>query len=248
MKSDTVVVVLISLAAALVLFNQYSISSISSAAGQSGFLGIPSGFLHFGGSDISKVDVMQSHSTQQTVALLFPVDKIKTISDAAKIMLPTGTPEYGPALGISYDDPVAALDILENKVYPMMANSLQSDSAAWERYVSLATKPVGISCDFCCGVGTVAVNSKGQLICGCSHNIALQGLTMWLIKNTNYSNAQVLQEVIRWKSLWFPKDMVGMAYQVATQGVPSTASGSPSAEAQGSAAGLDQLSGQVGGC
>ena len=77
--------------------------------------------------------------------------------------------------------------------------------------MNLATKPVGISCEFCCGVGAVGITSSGELRCGCAHNPAIQTLTMLLMKDTNMDDAEVLREALKWKSLWFPRDMVGLA-------------------------------------
>jgi len=247
MKSDSTVITLIVIVAALVLFNQYMVFSINNSVNGGS---IVSGFFQFGSSDIANVDVTQSKSTAQSVALLFPIDKIKTVDDAIGVMISKGTPDYGPALGMSYDDPVGSLNILQNKVYPEMAKTLPSDSATWQRYLNLATKPVGISCEFCCGVGTVSITSKGQITCGCSHNLAVHGLTMWLMKNTDYTDAQILKEVLKWKTLWFPKNMVMVAYQDATQGVaaPAGSSSASSSGSSGSSSDLNQLSGMVGGC
>jgi len=50
--------------------------------------------------------------------------------------------------------------------------------------------------------------------------------------NTDYSDAEVLREVYRWKTLWFPKDMVGLALEIAG----------------GNTDVLNELPGMVGGC
>ncbi len=204
--------VLIILAAAVIIFTQFQISSINSALESS-----PKKNTVFGGDNLKNVDVSQIKSTAQGIATLFAVDKIKTAQDAINAMIPTGTPEYGEEIGgISYDDPVAALNYLARQLYPRIKQDVkQNDPDAWQRYLNLAAQPRGIACEFCCGVGPQGVDQNGNLRCGCQHNPAAQAIALWLVKNTDYSDAEVLREVYRWKSLWFPKNMVGLALKIA---------------------------------
>ena len=53
---------------------------------------------------LDKVDLTTIKSTGQSVATLFPIDKIKTQQDAVDILIPKGTPDYGTVLGVSFDD------------------------------------------------------------------------------------------------------------------------------------------------
>ncbi len=214
--------VLLVLFAAILLFNQYQVMGLTSS-GSSGF--------SYGGDDLSDVDVTQIQSTAQGIALLFPVSEIKTTEDAIAIMIPTGTPEYGEAMGVSYDDPVTALSLLENG-YASLKAQAQADPVVWDRYLALAAAPRGISCEFCCGVGAQGISADGTSRCGCAHNPAVQSVTLWLMLNTDYSDAEILREVYRWKSLWFPQDMVGLALQIAG----------------GDTSVLEDLPGMVGGC
>lgn len=205
--------------------NIYSLSSLSDklVGKRSSGLGLS--------KDVDDVNLASIRSTGQSIAFLFPVEKIKTQQDAIDILIPRGTPEYGDALGVSYDDPVSALNKLARQTYPQIKAELKQDPVLWNRYLNLATKPVGISCEFCCGVGPTGISGDGELTCGCSHNPAIHALTMWLMKNTDYSDAEILREAIRWKSLWFPKDIVNLGLK---------ASGGDIEE-------LD-LPGMVGGC
>ena len=50
--------------------------------------------------------------------------------------------------------------------------------------------------------------------------------------NTEYSDAEILREVMAWKSLWFPKDMIGLGSKI--QGGDDSV--------------LKDLPGMVGGC
>lgn len=208
----------------LILFNQYQVFALNEMTGNS--------IAYFSGNtDLSKVDVSEIQSTAQGIALLFPVNEIETTEDAIAIMIPTGTPEYGEAMGVSFDDPVTALSLLENGYYTLKEQA-QADPVVWERYLNLAAEPRGVSCEFCCGIGAAGVTKEGKSKCGCAHNPAAQSVTLWLILNTDYSDAEILKEVYRWKALWFPKDMVGLALEIAG----------------GDTDVLQDLPGMVGGC
>ncbi len=191
----------------LLLFNLYQVQSLGVMTGNS---------IHFSysGYDLSDVDVTQIESTAQGIAVLFPINDIKTTEDAISVIIPTGTPDYGVAMGVSYDDPVTALSLLEN-AYTTLKKQAQDDPEVWARYLTLAAAPRGISCEYCCGVGPQGVTADGTLKCGCAHNPAVQSITLWLMLNTDYSDAEILREVYLWKSIWFPKNMVGLALQIA---------------------------------
>ena len=196
------IIIMIAIVAVLLIFNQWQISSISNMLS--------------GG--IKKVDVSEIYkikSTAQSVASLFPVENIQTADDAVAMMISQGTPEYGEAMGISFDDPVGALNILSNAYNGVKADIKQNNPDVWERYLNLATKPVGISCEFCCGVGAVGITNSGELRCGCQHNPAIQTLTMLLMKDTSMNDAEVLREAMKWKAVWFPKDMINLALKAA---------------------------------
>ena len=229
-QSEKIGLYLMVAVAVLILFNQWQINSISSyvdkARGISGLATLG------GGKDVSGVDINELKSTGHSVAALFPVEGIKTAQDAISVIIPTGTPDYGNALGISFDDPTGSLSTLSGKVYPYMLNEIKKDQAAYQRYLSIVLKPVGISCEYCCGVGPIGASKDGSSACGCQHNPALLGLTMWLVQNTDYSDTEIIREALRWKALFFPKNMVELALTVAG----------------GDTSKLNDLPGMVGGC
>ena len=200
--------------------NAYTVSSLSDSLSGSK--------VNFEGLD--KVDVSTIANTGQAIAKIFPIDQIKTHEDAIALMIATGEPEYGNMLPISYDDPLTALSYLQ-KYYPTIKSEVQKDPELWQRYLNLATKPVGISCEFCCGVGPSGISKDGELLCGCSHNPAIQALTLWLIKNTDYTDAEILKEDLVWKTIWFPKDMIQLGLK-----------------ASGGDIDLNALPSMVGGC
>jgi hypothetical protein len=212
--------------ALFILYNQVQIMSLTSLGASSG-----SSSLAAGDVDLTKVKVEEIRSTAQGIAVLFPVGDIKTSQDAINVMIPTGTPDYGAAMGVSYDDPVPSMEKMA-RAYRALNEQIKQNPEQWQRYLDLASEPRGVSCEFCCGVGPAGVTKDGQSKCGCQHHPAVLSLTIWLIQNTEYSDAQILREVYRWKSLFFPKNMVGLASQIAG----------------GDASVLEDLPGMVGGC
>jgi hypothetical protein len=206
---------LIAIAAVLILFNQIQLFQLGD------MIGTP--ILSFGAStgtklssgDLKNVQLSSITSTAQAVGATFSLEG-KDAQGVINEMIPKGTPPYGKDLGISYDDPVTALNFLSRKLYPAIKQDVQKNKPeVWKRYISLATKPVGISCEYCCGVGPVGIDANGNSRCGCSHNPALQALTLYLMANTDMNDAEVLREVLRWKSLWFPKNMIQLGTQIA---------------------------------
>lgn len=221
-------------AVGLMLSNQIQINSIYSKTGITGLSVSATGLKYSqSGIDLADVDISQIKSTGHSLAALFPLDDVETVQDAINIIIPTGTPEYGEELGISFDDPINSLSFMARQLWPAMRTYKTSEPELWQRYVSLASRPVGISCEFCCGISAVGIRPDGESACGCQHMPALLGLTVWLMKNRpDWSDAEILKEVIRWKAMWFPKNMVGLTIEVAGKD-PSS---------------LDQLPGMVGGC
>ncbi len=196
--SNSYITVLIVLVTAIIIFNQWQLS-----------------YLKIGGSGSIKIvsaqEIDKITSTGQAVASLFPVEEISSEEDAIAMMIFQGTPEYGEEMGISFDDPVNSMNLLAKTYNTVKQDVKQNYPEVWQRYLNLATKPVGISCEFCCGVGPIGITKAGELRCGCAHNPAIQTLTMLLMKDTNMDDAEILRETLKWKSLWFPRDMVELA-------------------------------------
>ena len=227
------IITLVILAAAIILFNQFQISSISGmltsddTSSNSALMG------RQGSKDLANINIADLKSTGHSVAALFPVEDVKTQEDAISVIIATGTPEYGDELGVSFDDPVNSLNFMARELYPRIKQDIkQNYPEIWQRYIDLVTKPVGISCEFCCGLNAVAVRPDGELMCGCQHNPAMHGLVLWLMQNTDYSDVEILKEALKWKALWYPKDMVKLTLQVAG----------------GDTSSLEELPGMVGGC
>ena len=222
-----VIVVLIILAGGIVVYNAFQINSIT---------GLTSGLSSYSGGssalELSDVDFSSIKTTAGSIAAVFPINDFKTSNDAMAYMFPTGTPDYGSALGVSFDDPVGSLNVLSNMYNSLKAEVKQNNPDAWSRFMNLASKPVGISCEYCCGVGPIGIDGNGNSACGCQHNPALLSTALYLTAYTDYSDGEILREVIRWKTLFFPKNMIELGM--------SLAGGDTSA--------LQELPGMVGGC
>ncbi len=209
---------LLAIAVFIILFNQYQLNSVYGMTSTSNpiFLGSGGGTSSFSSSgDLANIDISELKSTGHTIAAVFPVEDIKTQEDAMAIIFPTGTPDYGEQLGISFDDPINSLSVLARMYNSLKAEVQQNNPEGWERYMNLATKPVGISCEYCCGVGPIGIDKNGNSRCGCQHNPAVLTVALYLSAYTDYSDGEILREVMRWKTLFFPKNMIGLGMTVA---------------------------------
>lgn len=127
-----------------------------------------------------------------------------TVQDILKEITPTGTPDYGKKAGVSYDKVEAGLSTLMGYHQTISLSGNEQN-----RYVGIATTS-DTACEFCCGIGQAGFGrSDGRIACGCSHNVAFSGLTKWLLKNTDYTDKQIVDEIQKWKVLFFPQGAVG---------------------------------------
>ena len=221
------IVTLIVLAAVLILFNQYQINEIIGLSLGGGYKSFSGGF-----ADLSGIDINSLKSTGHTLAAVFPVENIQTSDDAIAIIFPTGTPEYGAELGVSFDDPVGSLDTLSKMYRGLKAETEKNNPQGFQKFMNLAKKPVGISCEYCCGLGPIGIDNNGNSACCCQHNPALLSIALYLSAYTDYNDGEILREVMRWKTLFFPKDMINLGMTVAG----------------GDTSALTNLPGMVGGC
>ncbi len=170
--------------AILIVFNQIQISQASALAGFNSGL------------------TLKSTSTKTSLALTGD-----PVQDAMAIVIPRGIPFYGEALGVSFDDPIRSLEIIAQLDPSYGRNKVQLTPEEKERYIRIDTTPT-ITCEFCCGVKT-AVTKDGRPTCGCKHSWAIRGLTAYLVKNyPQLSDDEIKKELMKWKGLFFPKQMI----------------------------------------
>lgn len=144
-----------------------------------------------------------------------------TLQQILKEITPTGTPDYGKEAGVSYDGVEQGLRVLMG-----YDQSISLSGSDLERYIKIATTR-GTACEYCCGIGDAGFGrSDGKIACGCSHNVAFSGLTKWLIKDSKYTDAQIIEEIGKWKVLFFPQGSVEK--ELEQRGISPEAVGLPS--------------------
>ncbi len=252
MKSNDVIdkygLYIIGVVALLVLFNWYQISSINvwgpvalgfTVNQASNALSV------FGKSASSSTSTVKSSTGELALQVKRTGDDVQ---DVINSLIPTGTPEYGSEIGVSYDDPVNSLNILANFDYAIPTKSLTSEEK--QRFVDVGTK---ISCEFCCSAPAV-IDHNGRDLCGCSHAASFRGLAKYFIKNhPDKSNDEILLELTRWKSLYYPRNMVEKGVALLSNNMELTASGLNDREllsklSSGDLSNIGQLPSMVGGC
>ena len=173
--------------------------------------------------------------------------------NAATDIIPTGIPGiYGPELGISFDDVSASDSYKTDAAIRKLGNldtSITLSGQDKERYVNVLYKMEnGISCEYCCGARAI-IFENGEPACGCAHSYAMRGLAKYLITNhgEEYSDAELLEEVGKWKVLFFPGIHETKAAVLESQGIElnyiNLASNKYRGIEQGKTSG-----GMVGGC
>jgi len=171
-------------------------------------------------------------------------------SVSASKIIPKGVPAvYGKELGISYDDistsnsqtTESTIGILTN-----IDNSVTLTGADLTRYVKIGSM---IACEYCCGAQTL-VFSNGQPACGCAHSYAMRGLAKYLIKNhgTDYTDDAILEELGKWKVLFFPGVHETKAAVLKSKGIEINYINLASNKYRGIEKGQSSDGAMVGGC
>ena len=164
-------------------------------------------------------------------------------------VIPTGIPNiYGEELGIAYDD-VSPTDqqkadqLIKRLAYFDQDIQLNEDELA--RYVPTLLQ---ISCEYCCGAKSI-IFENGKAACGCAHSFAMRGLAKYLLRNhpDEFSNEDILEELGKWKTLFFPSQLQTKAAILKDNGVELTYINLASNKYRGIEKGTAG-SGMVGGC
>ena len=202
---------LVALALAFSVINFFQLSTINSLIGDSGVRTGPStGLSVLPGTQNAPVQVApQNAGTAGTVTV------------AAFAELPKGIPAiYGAELGVSFDDvsaknPQKADETI--KKLGILDQQITLTGADLERYKTIALQ---ISCEYCCGAPSI-IFENGDPACGCAHSYAMRGLAKYLITKhaSEYSDDQILEEMSKWKTLFFPDVMAQKAGVMAQKGI-----------------------------
>lgn len=192
--------------------------------------------------------------------VLYNAAKISTItpgtgfsvlpSVSASDILPTGVPDiYGEELGVNFDDVSAATPQKADATIRVMSNldrTITLTGADLDRYIAIVSQ---ISCEFCCGAKSI-IRSDGSSACGCAHSYAMRGLAKYLITEhgNEYSDDEILEEMGKWKVLFFPGVHETKAAVLKEQGIKVNYVNLASNKYRGIEKGTSSSGGMVGGC
>ena len=179
-------------------------------------------------------------------------------SGSSSSILPSGVPAiYGSELKIRYDDVSAADPAKADQTIRTLGffdQQMTLSGPEKDRYINiLYTLNNGISCEYCCGARAV-IFADGMPACGCAHSYAMRGLTKYLLTkhSSEYTDEQILEEVGKWKALFFPGQMELKAQALASQGLElnfiNLASNKYRGLEQSLSSAGGKSSGMVGGC
>lgn len=142
---------------------------------------------------------------------------LKAISE----VIPTGIPlVYGAEVGVSYDD-ISPTD--QNRANNAIAKlsaydkSIELTGSDLQRYIKIVLE---ISCEYCCGANSI-ITANGQAACGCAHSYSMRGVAKYLIKYhpNEFTDDQILEELGKWKTLFFPGIMAQKAAVLKEKGI-----------------------------
>jgi len=164
-------------------------------------------------------------------------------------VLPKGIPEvYGKELGVSYNDVSVAnpqkADLTIRKLGLLDVN-LNMTGEKLDRYITITNS---ISCEYCCGAEAITF-PNGQPACGCAHSYAMRGLAKYLLtEHPELTNEVILEELGKWKTLFFPDVMNTKASVLKDQGIELSYANIASNKYRGAEQGNSAQGSMVGGC
>ena len=136
-------------------------------------------------------------------------------------LIPKGMPNiYGNELGVSFDDVSPAnLQKADSTIKKLgvLDQQINLKGGELKRYIGITSK---ISCEYCCGADSI-IFGDGRPACGCQHSFAMRGLAKYLIKNhaNEYTDDQILEELGKWKMLFFPSQLLEKAKVLQSKGI-----------------------------
>lgn len=169
-------------------------------------------------------------------------------------VIPTGVPKiYGKELGVSFDDVSASnpskADATIRKL-GQLDTTIQLTPEQKQRYINILFKmDGGISCEYCCGARSV-IFENGEAACGCAHSYAMRGVTKYLLTQhaDEFTDAEILGEVGKWKTLFFPGILEQKAAALKEKGIEFNYINLASNKYRGIEKGQAGAGSMVGGC
>ncbi|MEK6840124.1 MAG: hypothetical protein AABX72_04215 [Nanoarchaeota archaeon] len=166
--------------------------------------------------------VRTSQLSSETETITVPQQSQQQISLKSGIdVTPKGVPEiYGKELGLKYDDislqNKQKTDATINRL-GTLDKQLSVQGKDLQRYIAIVSK---ISCEYCCGAPGI-ITADGQPACGCAHSYAMRGLAKYLLleHGDEYTDDQILEELGKWKTLFFPQQLAQKAQVLKDKGI-----------------------------
>jgi len=220
MKKENIVIYLILAAVILTVFNQFQILSLNN-------------YLKSG-----------STGTITNTGLATGIQNVNALD-----VVPKGIPDvYGKELGIKYDDisinDLAKTESTINKL-ALFDNGINLEGNILQRYIGITN---AISCEYCCGAQSITF-SDGQAACSCAHSYAMRGLAKYLLtKHPEMKDEEILNELGKWKTLFFPDSINAKASILKESGIELDYINLASNKYRGIEQGNVQGGTQVGGC
>ena len=166
------------------------------------------------------------------IVLVFNVGKISSLTGnviatgigtvSASEIIPKGTPNvYGEELGIKFDDVSVSNPQLADQTIKKLAayENKQLTQEQMQRYIKIGSS---ISCEYCCGAQSI-IFSNGERACGCAHSYAMRGLAKYLLtEHPDMTDEEILNEMGKWKVLFFPGIHEQKAQVLESRGIDST--------------------------
>jgi hypothetical protein len=147
---------------------------------------------------------------------------IGTGTVSASEIIPSGVPSvYGKEIGVSYDDISPSNPRLADTTISKLTKyeDIELNDEQMSRYIKIAGS---ISCEYCCGAKSI-IFENGERACGCAHSYAMRGLGKYLVtEHPEMSDTVILNELGKWKVLFFPGIHEDKARVLESQGIDST--------------------------
>ncbi len=189
MKKENIVIYLIIAAVVLTAFNQFQILKVNS--------------------------YLENSYADASVGLATGIQNVNALN-----VIPKGIPDiYGKELGIKYDDvSINNLQKTESTInkLALFDNNINLEGELLQRYIGITNS---ISCEYCCGAQAITF-SNGQAACGCAHSYAMRGLAKYLLtKHPEMNDDEILNELGKWKTLFFPDSINAKASILKEKGI-----------------------------
>ena len=224
MDKDKITIYLLAGLVILAIFNQFQIFSLASVTKS---------------SNINSV-----LNTELNSGLVTGIQSVSALN-----IIPKGIPDiYGKELGISYDDvsikdPEKADSTIKKLALFDVNLNLEGDTL--QRYTLITNS---ISCEYCCGAQSITF-PDGQPACGCAHSFAMRGLAKYLLtEHPEMSDNAILEELGKWKTLFFPDVMNAKASVLNDQDIELNYINIASNKYRGAEKGNSAQGNMVGGC